>query len=109
MTSLRARMSAFFLSLILALAGTVYLSAAPADSTGQTADSAYRQTVSVAPALHRVFVALPDHADDGLPPAPVPLARALTGERCDTPRLSAAPTFQTWNCPPARGPPGLAI
>jgi len=109
MISLRARISAFLLSLVLALAGTAYLTAAPADSSGQTADSAYRQTVSVAPALHRVFVALPDHADDGLLPAPAPLARALAGECCDAPRLAPAPTFQTWNCPPARGPPGLAI
>lgn len=109
MTSLRARMSAVFLSLILALAGTVYLAAAPTDITSQTADSAYRQTVSVAPAVYRAPVALPDQADDGALPAPAPLARALSGEGCTSAPPAPAPVFQTWNCPPARGPPGLAI
>lgn len=102
-------LAAVVLTLLMAAAGVHPAAGAQTERFGQQANDLRAQPVAIVPAAQRLLTVLPDHADDGLMPveATVPPDASCRGEQ---PSLPSLPVVRPGHvCPPARGPPGLAI
>jgi hypothetical protein len=102
-------LAAVVLTLLMAVAGVHPAAEAQTERFGQQANDLRVQPVAIVPAAQRLLTVLTDHADDGVIPVD---ATALPKASCrgEKPFFPPLPVVRTGDiCPPARGPPGLAI
>lgn len=102
-------LAAVVLTLLIALAGAHPSTQAQPGRSGQQADDVRAQQVALLPVAQRLLPVLPDQADDALIPvlAIMPRVPSCGGPQ---PTFHPLPVVQPGAaCPPARGPPGLAI